>query len=140
MQLKLITTLCLFTFLVGCIPTVTRVYQTPKVEGVLVDSTTEAPISGLQVFHENVQEKAVQTDKNGSFTLPSISNIQGSAIMAGHALKVYKINILSDDYSQCIEVIASFKMHREETSNIGTLLLDKGATPTCIHIEPKPQD
>ena len=124
--------LCLSVSLTGCIPTMMRVYSAPEVVGFLKYAQTGLPASGVSISHRHNQAQSVKTDETGRFLLPSISNVEGTFIMAGHALTYYEIIIISGLQTDCIRVRGSLKMLHEEKVDIGTQMVFRDQSGSCL--------
>lgn len=135
MSVKLLTSLCLAFIMTGCFPVLKPFYESPRIEGTLLDAQTHLPITGLKVFHEKDSRLIVHTDLNGFFSLPSIYSIQDNPIVLGLPTDAYKINLHSENYRYCIKIVGAFRKDSEDTYNIGNLPLKTGSNPSCIKME-----
>lgn len=120
---RCVLTLLLAT-LFGCVPTITKVYQAPKVFGQVIDLETLRPLVGVNVAHLQNTEEFVTTDAEGKFVLPSISQTDLKILMAGHALKTNLITFYNQDNQ--IELVAKSTLdsRSEETINLGVVIFD----------------
>lgn len=126
----------LLLLLAGCVPTISKVYQAPKVFGQVVELETLKPIAGVNVAHARNTAQFVTTDASGKFVLPSISETDLKLLMAGHALKSNLVTFYNPDNQ--IELIAKSTLESrvEETINFGIVIFDsqpkKYATPVKL--------
>lgn len=109
--------------LTACIPSITRVYHTPRVVGVVVDADYQ-PLAGVVVRHANYAEPQVVSDAGGHFTLPSVSSLEAVLLMVGHALNSYSIQFMTPTCVQTVDVHATMKMYHEETVYLDRVVLD----------------
>ncbi len=135
-QTLILVTLFVLATLSGCVPTITKVYQAPKVTGQVLDLETLRPLVGVNVAHLQNTEKFVTTDAEGRFVLPSIAQTDLKILMAGHALKTNLVTFYNQDNQ--IELVAKSTLESrvEETINFGIVIFDsqpkKAATPVKL--------
>jgi len=113
-----------------------RVYQTPAVNGKVIDLTTMQPIQGALVTHQLRDEKglskragkatgmSVVTNAAGEFYLPSVSSLELTLLMVGHARESYLVRVATENNSALALAWGSMKMLSEEISAISVVILD----------------
>lgn len=116
--------------LCACVPTVTKVFQAPKVTGQVIDLETLQPLSGVNVAHFQSTAKFVTTNTSGEFVLPSISETEFKMLMAGHALKDNLISIYNQDNQITLIAQSTLNGRAEETVELSTIIFD--AEPKTI--------
>jgi len=126
----------LITVLSACVPTVSKVFQSPKVTGQVVDLATLQPLAGVNVAHQQSTERFVTTDANGEFELPSISETEFELLMAGYALKDNLVSLYNQDNQMTLIVQASLNGRAEETVELSTIIFD--TDPKSIAAPQKP--
>ncbi|MBV1908851.1 MAG: hypothetical protein KUG78_05980 [Kangiellaceae bacterium] len=108
----------------SCVPTITKVYLAPVVKGRVIDLATLQPLMNTNVAHTQSTDKFVETNEDGEFELPSISNTEFKMMMAGHAIKNSTISIYNRSNRIAVEVSATLNGRFEETSELGTVIFD----------------
>jgi len=120
----------------ACVPSMQRVYQTPAVNGKVINLTTMQPIQGALVWHQLRDEKGVSkragkamgmsvvTNAAGEFYLPSVSSLELTLLMVGHARESYPVRVATENSSALALAWGSMKMLSEETSAIAVVILD----------------
>lgn len=133
--------ICMFMslWITSCV-TVERFYQTPKVNGVVLDLATLEPLAGVQVSHWGYPEPVVQSDTDGAFVLPSESQVEFAMLMPAHALKNYPVRLATSTSSTLVMAQATILMRSEETVSVFNVVIDTNTdviapSPTPGHNE-----
>ena len=108
----------------GCVPTITKVYQSPKVMGQVIDLASLKPIEGVHVAHHKTTEQFVTTDINGKFSLPSKSVTDYKPLMAGHALNDNLVTLYNQSGQFLLVASATLNSQIEETVDLSTIIFD----------------
>ncbi len=143
---KLSSPLLLFTILFsiivlsGCIPTIQRFYFAPTVMGTVLDMQTLKPIANAKVSYAESDEEAVLTKEDGTFTLPSISRIEASILMAGHALNEHRIHVTHRTGSADTYVTGSLRSIYEEFFDSVVIFIDTKPDAISKRIKPEHVD
>lgn len=111
---KCVALLGVFHLLLGCIPTVTEVYEAPLVYGQLLDENGLKPIVGAKLQHQHLDAQPVYTDDQGYFELPSISSYQAVVLMPAHAFNAYGYRVTIGDQEFSLKARGSLRMLNEE--------------------------
>jgi hypothetical protein len=114
----------LIVILSGCLPTVTKVYQAPKVSGQIINLQTMLPMEGVKVAHQQRKQETVSSDVNGRFVLPSLSATEFKLLMAAHAISNNQV-IIAHGGSQTILIAnATLNGQYEELVDFSFILFD----------------
>ncbi|WP_163931420.1 hypothetical protein [Paraferrimonas sp. SM1919] len=71
----------------ACVPTISTVYHTPQVSGVLIDGASLQPAAGYNVYFESHPEHLVTTGADGAFSLPALPETMLHLQMPASAVK-----------------------------------------------------
>ena len=134
--LRIVAVVIAILSITACVPSMQRIYQTPAVNGRVIDLTTMQPIQGALVRHQLSDEKmiskragkaagmSVMTNAAGEFYLPSVSSLEYTLLMVGHARESYPVRVSTKNNSALALAWGSMKMLSEETSAIAVVILD----------------
>ncbi len=131
------TALLSILMLTACIPTIQRFYFAPAVIGTVIDLNTLNPVEEAKVSYVESDEEPVLTDKNGSFSLSSISEIQASFLMVGHAINENRIHVTYGAGTADGYVLGSLRSTYEEFANAAVIFID--TQPNIISKKIKPE-
>lgn len=122
--LLLFTILFSIIVLSGCIPTIQRFYFAPTVMGTVLDMQTLKPIANAKVSYAEIDEESVLTKEDGTFILPSISRVEASFLMVGHALNTHRIHVIHSSGSADTYVTGTLRSIYEEFIDSVVILID----------------
>jgi hypothetical protein len=117
----------LLLILSSCVPTVSKVYQAPRVVGQVIDLATMKPIAGVNVAHKHNTKNFVTTNSDGEFELPSASETEFKLLMAGHGLKNNLVTLYNQNNQIVLVAQATLNARTEETVNFSTIIFDSQA-------------
>jgi|GEM_PF-5370943 len=110
--------------LLGCFPTITKVFHTPSVAGRVLDVNTMQPAINASVFFSEHPDYKTTTNREGEFSLVALSSTEAVIKMPAHALKQYPLTVQSNDIQDRFFVTSSLRMYRIEERNLDSLFID----------------
>lgn len=125
MKLAVRLVLCsLVLILSSCIPTVTKVYQAPKVTGQIINLQTLLPMEGVKIAHQQRKQESVISDVKGRFILPSLSTTEFKLMMAAHAISDNIVTITDRESQIMLIAKATLNGQHEESVDFSFILFD----------------
>ncbi len=114
----------LIIILSGCVPTVTKVYQAPKVTGQIIELQTLLPMEGVKIAHQQRKQESVISDVKGRFILPSLSSTEFKLMMAAHAISDNIVTITDRESQIMLIAKATLNGQDEESVDFSSILFD----------------